>query len=104
MLLDVRMSSSKISFTVKGPILPGSVSTAESLCGKENCACKARPPKLHGTYYRWTGVLNGKRTTRTISKEVAAECEKRIDRYRTLQKKLDEVLQEALAEAPWNEK
>jgi len=56
------------------PLLPGSVSTATSTCGKPNCACKASPPKLHGTYYRWTGFLKGKRTTKTISKEAAEEC------------------------------
>jgi len=48
-------------------------------------------------------VIDGKRTTKTISKEMAAECERRIENYRSLQQKLDEILQEALAEAPWNE-
>ena len=38
------------------PLLPGSLSTARSTCGKPNCACKAKPPKLHGPYYRWTGL------------------------------------------------
>ena len=103
MLYDIRMSRVKISLVSAGPILPGSVSTARSQCGKPNCACKAKPPKLHGTYYRWTGVMDGKRTTKTISKEMAAECEKRIENYRSLQQKLDKILQEALAEAPWND-
>lgn len=69
--------ANKITIVAEGPILPGSVSTAKSQCGKPNCACKASPPKLHGTYYRWTGFLNGKRTTKTISKEAAEECERR---------------------------
>ncbi len=60
--------TTKITIVAEGPILPGSVSTAKSQCGKPNCACKASPPKLHGTYYRWTGFLKGKRTTKTISK------------------------------------
>ena len=103
MLYDIRMSRVKISVVSDGPILPGSISTARSQCGKPNCACKVKPLKLHGTYYRWTGVLEGKRTTKTISKEVAAECERRIENYRALQQKLDKILQEALAEAPWND-
>ena len=84
MYRGIRMSSKKLARTTKisivaeGPILPGSVSTAKSQCGKPNCACKASPPKLHGTYYRWTGFLKGKRTTKTISKEAAEECERRI--------------------------
>jgi len=97
------VSRIKITIVVDGPILPGSISTAKSQCGKSNCACKASPPKLHGTYYRWTGVLDGKRTTKTISKEVARECERRIKKYRALQDKLDEILQDALANAPWND-
>ena len=52
------------------PILPGSISTAMSQCGKDGCGCKKkRSPRLHGTYYRWTGFIDGKRTTKTISKE-----------------------------------
>jgi len=91
----------KIIIQAQGPILPGSVSTANSQCGKANCACKASPSKLHGTYHRWTGFIAGKRTTRTISKEVAEECERRIKNYRALQHKLDRILQDALANAPW---
>lgn len=83
--------------------MPGSISTARSQCGKAHCVCKADPPKLHGIYYRWTGVIDGKRTTKTISKDVAKECERRIENYRALLKKLDQILDDALAEAPWNE-
>jgi hypothetical protein len=97
----IRMSRTKITIVAPGPLLPGSISTAQSQCGKPNCACKARPPKLHGTYYRWTGLIKGKRTTKTISKEVAQECEKRIKNYRALQGQLDRILDHALANAPW---
>ena len=84
-----------------GPILDGSVSTAESRCGKPACICKAKPPKLHGTYYRWTGTIRGKRTTKTISAEVARECKKRIARYRSFKKQVDLLLAQALLDAPW---
>lgn len=101
MYIDIRMSSKKMSIEFEGPILPGSISTARSECGKPNCACKEKPPKLHGTYYRWTGVIEGKRTTKTITKEQAQESEKRIGNYRELQKKLDRLLAAALRAAPW---
>jgi len=97
------MSRTKTTLVIEGPILPGSISTARSQCGKVNCVCRANPPKLHGIYYRWTGVIGGKRTTKTISKELAKECERRIENYRVLQKKLDQILNNALTEAPWNE-
>lgn len=89
----------KIEFN--GYILNGSVSTAQSQCGKKNCACKAKKPKLHGTYYRWTGIIAGKRTTKTITPEMAKECRSRIRNYKKLKKQLDLVMEEALKEAPW---
>jgi hypothetical protein len=109
MYRGIRMSSknpsrtTKITIVAEGPILPGSVSTAKSQCGKPHCACKASPPKLHGTYYRWTGFLKGKRTTKTITKEAAEECERRIKNYRALQGQLDQITDEALENAPWKD-
>jgi hypothetical protein len=97
----IRMSRTKITIVADGPLLPGSISTAKTQCGKPNCACKASPPKLHGTYYRWTGLIKGKRTTKTISKEVAQECEKRIKNYRALEGRLDRIVDHALDNAPW---
>jgi len=85
-----------------GPILPGSISTANSQCGTEGYASKKkRSPQLHGTYYRWTGFIDGKRTTKTITKEAARECKRRIRKYRRLQKQIDTLLAEALRAAPW---
>jgi len=95
--------NTKLKLIIEGPILPGSVSTAKSQCGKDKCACKATPPKLHGTYYRWTGVIAGKRTTKTISREAAYECKKRIARFRKMQRQLDLIAAEALENAPWTE-
>jgi hypothetical protein len=84
-----------------GPVLPGCVSTARSRCGKSNCACKGKPPRLHGAYYRWTGFIDGKRTTKTISKEAALECKRRIQKLRELQRKIERLVRESLTEAPW---
>lgn len=91
----------KATIKINGPILSGTVSTAKSRCGKKNCACKSKKPKLHGTYYRWTGIIGGKRTTKTITREIAKECKSRIKNYRKLKKQLDLVLEQALKEAPW---
>jgi hypothetical protein len=99
-----KMKNKKLVLRVERPLLPGSVSTAASTCGKPHCACKAHPPKLHGVYYRWTGFLEGKRTTKTISKELAQECQRRIKNYRKFQRQIEKILAQALAEAPWNER
>ena len=105
MYIYIRMSrkKGKIIIVAEGPILPGSISTAASQCGKSNCACKASPPKLHGPYYRWTGFIKGKRTTKAISQKVAEECARRIKNYRDLQTKLEQIVEDALANAPWND-
>jgi hypothetical protein len=83
------------------PLLPGSISTASSTCGKPHCACKKQPSRLHGVYYRWTGFLDDKRTTRTLSKEEAQECKRRIKNYRRLQRQIEKILAQSLAQAPW---
>jgi hypothetical protein len=91
-----------ITLHITLPLLPGSLSTARSTCGKPNCACKAKPPKLHGPYYRWTGFLQGKRTTKTLTPEQVRECRKRIANYRTLEKQISQVIRQALKQAPWH--
>ena len=93
--------SKKIIITGQDPLLPGSVSTARSTCGKPNCACKAQPPKLHGLYYRWTGIAEGKRTTITLTKQEAQECNQRIKNYRHIKKQVDKLLHQGLKKAPW---
>jgi len=92
-----------IVLEIQPPLLPGSISTAKSTCGKPNCACKGTPPKLHGVYYRWTGFSEGKRTTKTLSKEVAEECERRIQKYHKLLRQIEKILAQGLAHAPWKE-
>jgi len=95
------LPSKKIILTGQKPLLPGSISAVQSTCGKPNCACKAQPPKPHGPYYRWTGIADGKRTTITLTKEEAQECERRIKNYRQIKKQVDKWLREGFKEAPW---
>jgi hypothetical protein len=92
----------KIAIEFDWPILKGTISKDYLPCGKPNCVCKAKRPKLHGPYYRWTGLLDGKRTSRTISKEAADECQRWISNYRKLEKRIDQILKKALENAPWN--
>ena len=97
------MSREKITINSPGPILPGSISTAHAKCGKPTCRCHQDPKYLHGPYYRWTGWINGRPTTKAISEEVARECQKRIENYKELQKKIEETVAEALDQAPWTQ-
>ena len=92
------MSREKITITSPGPILPGTISTAHA-----TCRCRQDPKYLHGPYYRWTGWINGRPTTKSISEEIARECQKRIENYRELQKKIEETVADALDQAPWTQ-
>ena len=106
MYKSIRMQAEKdeiIILEITAPLLPGSITTAWSTCGKPNCACKNKRPKLHGLYYRWTGFLEGKRTTKTLTKETAKECQRRIENYRKVQRQIESLLTQALANAPWKE-
>ena len=79
-----RTLSRKIVITGQSPLLPGSISTARSTCGRPLCACKGHPPKLHGLYYRWTRMAEGKRTTITLTQQEVHECQRRIQNYHHL--------------------
>ena len=86
------------------PFLPGCISTARSRCGQPGCACKGQPPKLHGPYYRWTGLVAGKPTTITLSAKEARECQRRIKRFRRLQKRLRRWIGQGMQCAPWRDR
>ena len=60
-------------------LLPGSVVVRHVRCGKQNCACKADPPRLHGPYIQWTRTANGKTVTRLLSEEQLARYQPWFD-------------------------
>jgi len=86
------------------PLLPGCISKAYSRCGKSGCPCKAKPPKLHGPYYRWTGLVAGKPTTITLDVTEAGECRRRIKRFHRLQKRLRQWIAQGMRCAPWKQR
>ena len=50
-----------------GYITSGSVALRSNRCGKDNCACHADPPRLHGPYWQWTAKVDGKTVNRRLS-------------------------------------
>lgn len=97
------MSTKKLlTIEFKAPILTGSVSVIKSQCGKANCACKKSSKNLHGPYYQWSGFIDGKKTTRILSKEMAVECKRRIKNYLALEKKIKKIIDHSNEIAPWN--
>jgi len=98
------MTNKKIKILLDEPILPGCVSSFKNKCGRPNCACMVNPSKLHGPYYRWTGTINGKFTSRILTKELVEECQKRINNYKRLKKEIKKLLDDGLENAPWEKR
>lgn len=105
MHIGVKMSTrDEIRLTSPGPILPGSVTTAMARCGKTTCKCREDPSQRHGPYYRWTGLIDGKKTTVTLTAEEAKECQRRIRNLQKLQAMLAKIVRAALQTAPWTQR
>jgi hypothetical protein len=98
------MSSKKINIYAQGPFLPGSVTQVMVKCGKKKCLCKEDPDYFHGPYFRWTGNIEGRRTTVTLTKEEAVECQLRIKNWKSLQEKVALIAKNGLARAPWTDR
>ena len=102
---SVKMSRrDEILLVSPGPLLPGSVSTAFARCGKTACKCREDASQRHGPYYRWTGLIDGKKTTVTLSEAEAEECGRRIKNFKKLQATLAKMLKAAIDTAPWTQR
>jgi hypothetical protein len=50
-----------------GFISQGSLVLRKTSCGKPGCKCQGKPPQLHGPYYQWSRLVNGKTASRRLS-------------------------------------
>ena len=91
-----------------GRCLPGSITTRQMRCGRERCACKADPPKLHGPYTTWTRKVAGKTVTRRLSPEQAQRYRPWFEDSRRLRALISELealsIQAAERAERWGEK
>lgn len=96
------MKTTKFLIKTNGAILPGTISKAKAACGSTLCKCKKNKKFWHGPYYRWTGIIENKRTTITLTKKISLECKRRIKNYRNFKKKIQKILTLSIRSAPWN--
>ena len=54
-----------------GFISSGSVVQRLVACGKPGCRCQVDPSQLHGPYWQWTRLIDGKTVTRRLSPDQA---------------------------------
>lgn len=50
-----------------GYIASGSLAQRATRCGKDTCACRADPPRLHGPYWHFTAKVDGKTVNKRLS-------------------------------------
>jgi hypothetical protein len=94
------MVQRKVSISADGPILSGTAFLSRLKCGKKNCRCALDPAEKHEVY-QWSGNINGKNTTRTLSREMYLECKKRITNYKKFKKRFLAEVNKAIKQAPW---
>jgi hypothetical protein len=72
-------------------------------CGKKNCRCAINPKERHKVY-QWSGNINGKNTSRALTKEMYLECKKRMACYKKFKKLFLSEVDKGLKQAPWLKK
>ncbi|MHB1499838.1 MAG: DUF6788 family protein [Candidatus Dormibacteria bacterium] len=74
-----------------GLIAPGSVVSRYTRCGKAGCRCQADPPRLHGPYWQWTAIIDGKTVTRRLTEPQAQRYREWVANDRRLRKLIPQL-------------
>jgi hypothetical protein len=56
-----------------GFAIAGSVIQRHTICGADNCRCRADPPQRHGPYYQYSRKVAGKTVSRRLTAEQAEQ-------------------------------
>ncbi|MFQ5544102.1 MAG: DUF6788 family protein [Nitrospiria bacterium] len=94
------MGKQNISIKADGPILSGNVFVSWVKCGKKNCRCAINPDKRHKVY-QWSGNIDGKNSSRALTREMFLECKKRIANYKKFKRLFNLEVKKAFKVAPW---
>jgi hypothetical protein len=78
-------------FSIPGDLLPGSLSVSQMRCGKPSCHCAKRKDPGH-SIWTYTFMVNGKKQTQHIPKEMIEEVQKRVSAGREFLDAVREVL------------
>ena len=54
-------------------VLPGSLTSRRTRCGREGCKCMADPPEPHGPYWQWTRKVAARTVCRWLADDQAAD-------------------------------
>lgn len=54
-------------------VLPGSLTSRRTHCGRQGCKCMAEPPEPHGPYWQWTRKVAKRTVCRWLAEEQIAD-------------------------------
>jgi hypothetical protein len=74
-----------------GMVLPGSITERRTRCGRDNCACRADPPRLHGPYWQWTRKIAARTVCRWLNPAQREDYQAWIDNDRKLRDLLGQL-------------
>ncbi len=89
---DKKIESLKIKIGDFDLAVPGTLRTIYSKCGKDYCACQTNKKARHGPYILWDRKVDGKLSSKMVSKEMAAQIKKWIENRNKLEKQVQEIL------------
>lgn len=72
-------------------VLPGSITSRYTRCGRSGCRCMADPPQPHGPYWWWTRKVNAKTVTQILTDEQYADYRPWFDNARRAKDLLAEL-------------
>ena len=81
----------KKRITQLGLVIPGTIRETYLLCGKAGCACADSDAARHGPYYLWNRKVNGKLTSKSISKDKLPLYEGWLENRRLLEELVQEM-------------
>jgi len=94
-LFSARLLQRKVElmrrYSIPDSVLPGSISLSHLRCGKPSCRCANRPEVRHPVW-TYTFMVDGKKHTQHIAKEMLEEVKARVIAGRELLDAVREVL------------
>jgi len=82
---EVRLIAKELATIARsGQVLPGSITSRLTHCGRSGCKCMADPPQPHGPYWLWTRKVAAKTVGRWLSADQVSDYESWIANHRRL--------------------
>jgi hypothetical protein len=89
---EKKLQAVKMKIINLGVAIPGTIRMIYSKCGKANCACQTDKKARHGPYFLWDRKVNGKLSSKMVSREMAKKIKIWIENRKRLEFLIHEIL------------